>query len=149
MADLLPGMIRYLVAKSVPSVFMLSLGIFLGDPAISLQALFCTRWTYVLGSLYFVASFLYGRLVPHRRSDVYSLDHGMLNLQLPVRHMWMNLGYWDVSPIRKGDEDKPWHGADADLICRPSHSRTHVRTFCEKSCFKPASSSLMRPGPTS
>ena len=139
MIDLLPGIIKYLLSKSIPFVSVLSLAIFLRDPAVSVQALFCTRWTYIFGLLYFVTSFLYRRLVPHRRSDVYSLDHGMLNLQLPVRHMWMNLGYWDVSQSRKrGTRINFGHGVDADPICRPSPSQRHARTFCVKSCFKPA-----------
>lgn len=36
-----------------------------------------------------------------RRSDeagnaLYRLDHGILNVKLPPRTMWMNMGYWKV-----------------------------------------------------
>jgi hypothetical protein len=28
---------------------------------------------------------------------LYRLDHGVLNVEIPPRTMWMNLGYWKVS----------------------------------------------------
>ena len=39
-----------------------------------------------------------------RRGDetdhaLYRLDHGKLNIEIPPKTMWMNLGYWKVSHI--------------------------------------------------
>lgn len=34
-----------------------------------------------------------------RRKDLYTLDHAVLNIQLPPRTMWMNMGYWEVGPF--------------------------------------------------
>lgn len=31
------------------------------------------------------------------RTDLYGLDHAVLNVQLPPQSMWMNMGYWEVS----------------------------------------------------
>lgn len=28
--------------------------------------------------------------------DLYGLDHGILNLQVPPVSMWMNMGFWEV-----------------------------------------------------
>jgi len=27
---------------------------------------------------------------------IYNLDHGRLNIELPPKTMWMNMGYWEV-----------------------------------------------------
>lgn len=37
------------------------------------------------------------RLWGKPRKDIYGLDHAVLNMQLPPRSMWMNVGYWEVS----------------------------------------------------
>lgn len=41
--------------------------------------------------------FLLGRQkrdVTAKDQRVYGLEHGVLNIELPTRTMWMNLGYW-------------------------------------------------------
>jgi hypothetical protein len=30
------------------------------------------------------------------RHDLYRLDHGILNISVPPKSMWMNMGYWEV-----------------------------------------------------
>jgi hypothetical protein len=34
------------------------------------------------------------------RANVYGLDHAVLNIQLPPQSMWMNMGYWEVNPLK-------------------------------------------------
>ncbi len=30
-------------------------------------------------------------------NKIYALHHGVLNIELPPKSMWMNMGYWNVS----------------------------------------------------
>lgn len=32
-------------------------------------------------------------------SNIYGLDHAVLNVRLPPQSMWMNMGYWEVSSL--------------------------------------------------
>lgn len=34
------------------------------------------------------------------RSNLYDLDHAVLNVQMPPSTMWMNMGYWKVGETR-------------------------------------------------
>jgi hypothetical protein len=32
-------------------------------------------------------------------NGLYRLDHAILNIELPPRYLWMNMGYWEVRQL--------------------------------------------------
>lgn len=44
---------------------------------------------------------LFGKIVQSiagvNENKLYGLDHAILNVEVPPRQMWMNMGYWKVS----------------------------------------------------
>lgn len=61
-------------------------------------------WTYLAGCLtVFILSALTKYLKSLKAGEeptkkkVYKLHHAVLNIDIPPKSMWMNMGYWDVS----------------------------------------------------
>lgn len=61
----------------------------------------------------------------HDVGRLYNLEHGMLNLELPCKTMWMNMGYWKVDtlsglfPRQSQDTDAiTGHGLLSCCVCR-------------------------------
>ena len=44
---------------------------------------------------------LFRSFVPKDEADhaLYRLDHGILNIDMPPKTLWMNMGYWKVKHI--------------------------------------------------
>lgn len=40
--------------------------------------------------------YIFGKLGEDNSDKVYGLEHGRLNLKLPAKSMWMNIGFWKV-----------------------------------------------------
>jgi hypothetical protein len=80
------------------------------NPALRLNPLF----VYVAGCLSGVlllplATYLLKRaILPKKDADdhaLYRLDHAILNVEIPTKTMWMNMGFWGVSYNYKPDLD--------------------------------------------
>lgn len=90
-------MARYELKTVVPLLFLCFI---IGATARS----FSTRLIFVLAGFFVVlltaptrvSNFIVNWRLESSNNAIYSLDHGRLNLQLPVESMWMNMGYWEV-----------------------------------------------------
>ena len=51
---------------------------------------------FVVGILFILAVAAIASLTVVRKSSSYSLGHWKLNLDTPLKSMWMNVGYWYV-----------------------------------------------------
>lgn len=52
-------------------------------------------------------------------TNVYGMDHAVLNMQLPPQTMWMNMGYWEVGHIFSRN---PWHSVNVSSILNTSQT---------------------------
>lgn len=56
-----------------------------------------------------IATFLLKRIMVSKKDEddhaLYRLDHAILNVEVPPKTMWMNMGYWSVSYNLKPDLD--------------------------------------------
>lgn len=61
-------------------------------------------WAYVAAGLIILLSSTLIKWIPKatlgdepREKKIYGLHHAILNIDVPPKTMWMNMGYWEVS----------------------------------------------------
>jgi hypothetical protein len=66
--------------------------------SVSTCLILCFLGLFILPSIVpiHVLDFIRKSLANGPNSAIYGLDHGRLNLELPTKSMWMNMGYWEV-----------------------------------------------------